>query len=147
MPNGRNHIGAVAINGVAYAVGGWHVYNTINGNVAEVDAYNPATNAWTPVASLPVPLGSIETSTFAADGKIVVVGGGTNGGYDGVYQNTVNAYDPATGLWTVAATLPEANEGMSAAYVNGQLIVAQGTVDNQGGWSQNQVWTTTAVTI
>ena len=143
LPTGRNHIGAVAINGTAYAVGGWHVYDTIHGNVAEVDAYDPVADAWTKVASLPVPLGSIETSTTTADGKIIVVGGGTNGGYDGLYQNTVLVYDPATNQWSTPVTLPEANEGMSVAYVGNELVVAQGTVDNQGGWSQNQVWTTT----
>ena len=147
LPNGRNHLGAVAINGVAYAVGGWHVYNTKGGNVAEVDAYNPVTDTWSAVAALPNTLSSIETSTMVVNGKIVVVGGGSNGGYDGIYQAAILAYDPAANAWSTAGTLPEANEGMSVADVNGQLIVADGTVDNQGGWSQDQVWSTTAITI
>ena len=142
MPNGRNHLGAVAINGVAYAIGGWHKYDVVHGCEAEVDAYDPATDTWRRVASLPVPLGSIETSTFAANGHAVVVGGNTNGGYDGIYQATVLSYDPAADRWTLAAVLPEANEGMSPGYVDGRLIVAGGTVDNRGGWSLDQTWVT-----
>ncbi len=147
MPNGRNHLGAVAINGVAYAVGGWHLYNTTRGAVAEVDAYDPVTNTWRAVASLPQAWSSIETSTTVADGKIVVVGGGANGGYDGTYQTAIASYDPVANSWANVGTLPEANEGLSAAYVNGQLIVADGTVDNLGGWAQDQVWSTTAITF
>ncbi len=140
LPDARNHLGSAVIDGVAYAVGGWHLYNTTHGNVADVDAYDPATNRWTAVASLPAPLGSVETSTLVADGQIVVVGGGTNGGYDGVYQTSVLAFNPVTNAWSQVATLPEANEGLSAAYIAGKLIVADGTVDNLGGWSQDQVW-------
>ena len=147
MPNARDHIGAVAINGIAYAVGGGHLYNQTQGNDAEVDAYDPATDTWTRVASLPVPNSSIETSTLVANGKIVVVGGQTNGGYDGIYQNTVLAYDPTTNRWSQVATLPEASQSASVAYVNGQLIVANGTVDNQGGWAQNQTWVNGGIVI
>ena len=147
MPNARNHLGAAVINGIAYAVGGAHLYNMTKGNDAEVDAYDPVANAWTKVASLPMPWSSNETSTIVADGKIVLVGGQTNGGYDGIYLSAVEAYDPAAGTWSQVGTLPEANEGQSTAYVNGQLIVADGTVDNLGGWSQDAVFVTSEVTI
>jgi N-acetylneuraminic acid mutarotase/regulation of enolase protein 1 (concanavalin A-like superfamily) len=147
MPNGRNHLGAAVINGIAYAVGGDHLYNTNGGNVAEVDAYNPVTNVWTKVASLPMPWSSNETTTMVVNNKIVIVGGQTNGGYDGIYLNAIEEYDPTANAWSQAGTLPEANEGESIAYVNGQLLVADGTVDNLGGWSQDQVWSTTAITL
>ena len=145
MPNGRNHIGSAVVNGIAYAVGGTHLYKEVTGNDAEVDAYNPVTNSWSPVAALPTTWGSLETTTMVVNNKIVIVGGQTNGGYDGVYLNNIEAYDPATNAWAAAGTLPEANEGEAAGYVNGQLIVVQGTVDNQGGWSQNQTWVTSQI--
>ncbi len=94
MPDGRNHLGAVAINGIAYAVGGAHLYNMTKGNDAEVDAYDPVANVWTKVASLPMAWSSNETTTMAVDGKIVIVGGQTNGGYDGIYLSQIEAYDP-----------------------------------------------------
>ncbi len=147
MPDGRNHLGSAVINGLAYAVGGSHLYNETKGNDAAVDAYNPVTNKWTAVASLPQPWGSNETTTLTVNGKIVLIGGQTNGGYDGIYLNAIEAYDPAKNAWAQVGTLPEANEGESAAYVDGRLIVAQGTVDNLGGWSQDQTWVTSAITL
>ena len=147
MPDARNHLGSSVINGIAYAVGGSHLYNETSGNDSQVDAYNPATNKWTQVASLPITWGSNETTTLTVNGKIVLVGGQTNGGYDGVYLNFVAEYNPATNSWSQIGTLPEANEGESATYVAGKLYVADGTVDNLGGWSQDQVWVTSAINI
>jgi N-acetylneuraminic acid mutarotase len=140
IPDARNHFGTAVINGIIYAVGGMHRYDEIHGNDAEVDAYNPSTNQWTKMASLPMPWGSNETTTLVANNKIILVGGQTNGGFDGNYLSTIEEYDPTTNQWTNAGNLPEANEGESAAYINGALIVAGGTVDNHGGWAQKQTW-------
>ena len=82
MPNGRHHLGAAALNGIAYAVGGNHPYGSTTGNGAEVDAYDPVANAWTRVAPLPVGWSNIETATMVVNGKIVIVGGRTHGGSD-----------------------------------------------------------------
>jgi N-acetylneuraminic acid mutarotase len=138
MPDPRNHIGYAAINGIAYAVGGEHLYNQTGGNDAAVDAYNPVTNTWSAVASLPIPWSGIHGTTIVVNGKIVIVGGQTNGGYDGIYLNNIEEYDPAANTWAGVGTLPEANQGQAVAYVDGTLIVSDGTVDNQGGWAQNQ---------
>ena len=140
MPDARNHMGYVQINNIAYAVGGQHLYKATTANDAEVDAYNPVTNIWTKVASLPMPWSSIQDTTITINGKIVILGGQTNGGYDGIYLNNIEEYDPTTNAWTSTGTIPEANEGESVAYINGTLIVADGTVDNQGGWAQEQTW-------
>jgi N-acetylneuraminic acid mutarotase len=140
MPNARNHIGYAAINGIAYAIGGMHLYNETGGNVSEVDAYNPVTNSWTKVASLPFAWGGLHATTMVVNNKIVIAGGQANGGYDGVYLNNIEEYDPVASTWSAVGTLPEANQGEAMAYANGELILADGTVDNQGGWAQDQVW-------
>jgi N-acetylneuraminic acid mutarotase len=140
MPNARNHIGYAAINGIAYAVGGEHLYNQVGGNTASVDAYNPVTNTWKAVASLPFPWSGTHGTTIVVNGKIVIVGGQTNGGYDGIYLNNIDEYDPASNSWSAVGTTPEANQGEADAYINGELIVADGTVDNLGGWGQDQTW-------
>jgi N-acetylneuraminic acid mutarotase/regulation of enolase protein 1 (concanavalin A-like superfamily) len=140
MPDARNHMGFVEINNIAYAIGGQHLYQAVTGNDAEVDAYDPATNTWTTMAPLPMPWSAIEDTTLVINNKIVILGGQTNGGFDGIYLNNIEQYDPTTNLWTSAGTLPEANEGEAAAYINGELIVADGTVDNLGGWAQQQTW-------
>jgi N-acetylneuraminic acid mutarotase/regulation of enolase protein 1 (concanavalin A-like superfamily) len=145
MPDARNHIGYVAINGLAYAVGGQHLYNEYGGNDSEVDAYNPITNQWTTVASLPMTWSSVHTTTMAVNGKIVILGGQTNGGYDGIYLNNIEEYDPVANQWSAIGTLPEANEGESDAYINGELIVVGGTVDDFGGIMQDQTWITAQI--
>jgi N-acetylneuraminic acid mutarotase/regulation of enolase protein 1 (concanavalin A-like superfamily) len=147
MPNARDHLGYVAIDGIAYAVGGQHLYKESTGNVAEVDAYDPVADQWTPVTSLPMKWSSIHTTTMAVNGKIVIVGGQTNGGYDGIYLNNIEEFDPNTGIWSAVGTTPEANEGESDAYIDNQLIVVGGTVDNFGGWEQNQTWITNQIDL
>jgi N-acetylneuraminic acid mutarotase len=140
MPDARNHIGYAAINGIAYAVGGEHLYNQTGGNDAAVDAYNPVTNVWTPVASLPFAWSGIHGTTIVVNNKIVIVGGQTNGGYDGIYLSQIEEFDPIANVWSNDGSTPEANQGESVAYINDELIVASGTVDNLGGWAQNQTW-------
>ena len=140
MPDAHNHLGYAQINGIAYAIGGMHLYKQTSGNDSEVDAYNPVTNTWTQVASLPFAWGGVHDTTLVVNNKIVVLGGQTNGGYDGVYLTNIEEYDPNANVWASVGTLPEANQGESVAYINNQLIVADGTVDNQGGWAQSQVW-------
>jgi N-acetylneuraminic acid mutarotase/uncharacterized GH25 family protein len=147
MPNARNHVGYAAINGIAYAIGGQHLYNETSGNAAEVDAYNPATNTWTQVAALPQTWSSFHVSTLVVNGKIVIAGGQTNGGYDGIYQNLIEEYDPTANQWSTVGTLPEANEGLATAYINGQFIAVGGTVDNLGGWATNQTWVDSALSF
>jgi N-acetylneuraminic acid mutarotase/regulation of enolase protein 1 (concanavalin A-like superfamily) len=138
MPNARNHIGYVAIDGIAYAVGGTHLYKETTGNDSEVDAYNPVSNTWSQVAALPMPWGGIHVSTLVVNGNLVVIGGQTNGGYDGIYLNDIEEYSPATNTWAAVGILPEANQGQAVAYIDDELVVVDGTVDNQGGWAQNQ---------
>jgi N-acetylneuraminic acid mutarotase len=140
MPDARNHLGYAEINGIAYAVGGQHLYAESTGNDSQVDAYNPATNSWTQVASLPQTWSSFHVSTIVINNKIVIVGGQTNGGYDGIYQNLIDEFNPATNRWSNVGTLPEANEGLAVAYINSELIAADGTVDNLGGWATDQTW-------
>jgi Protein of unknown function (DUF1349)/Kelch motif len=140
MPDGRNHIGYAAINGIAYAIGGEHLYNQTGGNDAVVDAYNPVTNVWTPVASLPFAWSGIHGTTIVVNNKIVIVGGQTNGGYDGIYLSQIEEFNPIANVWSNVGSTPEANQGESVAYINDELIVAGGTVDNRGGWAQDQTW-------
>jgi hypothetical protein len=50
-----------------------------------VEAYNPSTDTWTPVANMPTVRGQL-AATSGRDGRIYVIGGG-NGGF----LNTVEA--------------------------------------------------------
>ncbi len=92
------------------------------------------TNTWRKVTSLPMPWSSVHCDTIAVNGKIVIAGGQTNGGWGGIYLTKIDEYNPATNRWTQAGSLPEPNEGQSAAFIHNQYIVVNGTVDNLGGW-------------
>ena len=67
MPDARNHMGYAEINGIAYAIGGMHLYAQTTGNDSAVDAYNPVTNTWTAVASLPFDWGGIHDTTLVVE--------------------------------------------------------------------------------
>eukprot|EP00041_Stephanoeca_diplocostata_P029240 m.858224 g.858224 ORF g.858224 m.858224 type:complete len:163 (+) comp23521_c1_seq2:244-732(+) len=79
MRHPRNHIGAAAIGGKFYAIGGQllELEGCSNQDAAEV--YDPATDTWTDLPPLPQPLGHITPSTFAVDGAgIVIISGVTD---------------------------------------------------------------------
>ncbi|MDP9173916.1 MAG: carbohydrate-binding protein [Planctomycetota bacterium] len=102
MPNPRNHVGSVTLNGKIYVVGGQDRLNEVNGGLATVSVYDPATDIWTNVASLPQPVSHEINSTLVYQGKILVVGGETPGGAS---DPQVLQYDPATNLWSVRTDL------------------------------------------
>lgn len=87
----------------------------------EVYRYDPATDTWTQVASLPSVL---YEAVGASDGRY----GYVLGGWNGVNSfNTLYRYDPVTDSWSTLAPYP-AQYIISPAlgYVNGALYVTQG---------------------
>jgi N-acetylneuraminic acid mutarotase/serine/threonine protein kinase len=85
MPTARNALAAVTgPDGRIYAIGG-HVAGGIGGIINTVEAYNPSTNTWTPVANMPTVRGQLAATT-GRDGCIYVIGGGNVS-----FLNTVEA--------------------------------------------------------
>ncbi|WP_159085105.1 Kelch repeat-containing protein [Planctomonas deserti] len=101
LPNPRNHLGGAAIDGKIYAIGGQHNENENTGLQADVHRYDPATNVWTKVASLPQPRSHIATAV--RDGQLLVMGGTNTGN---IASRDVTAYDPASNVWSVLPALP-----------------------------------------
>jgi regulation of enolase protein 1 (concanavalin A-like superfamily) len=148
MPNPRNHLGYAAVNGIVYALGGLHVMNEETGQDAEVDAYDPVTDTWAQVASLPMPWSHFHTSTFVVNGKIGIVGGQTDGNDDGTYVPNIAEYDPTADAWQMLPPLPEARQATSAEWINGQLVVVGGATQGGGeGYPQQQVWINNQLTL
>ncbi len=104
MPTPRNHLGGAALNGKVYAVGGQSGQDAAAIYRDNVDAYDPATDTWAPVASLPQVRSHHNASTFELGGRIVAVGG--ESAYSGARLANVTAYDPATNLWTELTPVP-----------------------------------------
>jgi N-acetylneuraminic acid mutarotase len=134
LSNPRNHVSAASLNGKLYAIGGQYSQESSQIAQSTVECYDPATDTWTLVASLPGPRSHINESTFVMDGKIIVLGGEI--GYN-LPQNTVYSYDPTLNQWDLIGLLP-ANRSTSIAGVIGdhQIISATGN----SPYPTNNVW-------
>ena len=124
MPTGRSELAAAVANGRIYAIGGTDGQGNGQVTLGAVEAYDPATNAWTTRASMPTRRKAL-SAVVGADGVIYAIGG-RNGFGDVV--STVEAYDPSTNIWTPRASMP-APRSTAAAVVgpDGRIYVIGGT--------------------
>lgn len=123
LPNPRNHLGAVALNGLIYVIGGQHLGDEYGGNQDDVHVYDPATNTWTERAPLPSPIGHLSSSTVVLDGRILVFGGVTQGQRK---VATVLEFDPAQNRWSALTPLPAARQSPVVDVVGDRLVVSGG---------------------
>ena len=99
---------ATAPNGNIYAIAG---INASYDLTSEVDAYNPASNSWSQVASLPSAREGLAATT-GRDGTIYAIGGWVNN--FSTLSAEVDAYNPATNTWAQVASLPAPCAGHSS---------------------------------
>lgn len=138
MPLPRGHLSGAALNGYAYAIGGVIRHDPYQIDLADVHRYDPATDTWTAMASLPTPRSHTEPSTFVRNGRIVVVGGRSHPrGIETLRE--VTEYDPAMNQWRALAPLPEGRLAPIAAPIGDRVIVAAGGArdalpDNNVAW-------------
>lgn len=148
LPNARNHLGAAVVNGKIYAMGGEKDGSHNEGddpgdehyreNQDAVQMYDPVTDVWTDVASLPQPASHFHQSTTVWQGHIILVGG-EHAHNDAI--SDVLAYDPVTDTWEHLTSLPAERRALGAGIINGKIIVA-------GGWDNAQkatVWISSSV--
>jgi N-acetylneuraminic acid mutarotase len=121
MPNPRNHLGGIAVNGKVYAIGGQHDHEEGAGNQVETDVYDPATDTWTRVANLPTPRGHI--AVVEIGGRILVMG-------NGPATSEVTLYDPVANVWQKLPSLPARRASAVAGVLNGAVIVTTGHSGN-----------------
>ena len=126
LPNPRNHLGAIALGGRVYAVGGQHQGNELDGNQSSVERYDPATRQWTTLAPLPVPRGHVSSSLVVRDGKLLVFGGLTQKSRP---LADVLEFDPATMAWTALDPLPAPRQSPIAKLVGTTLVTTTGGHD------------------
>ena len=122
--------GACVVNGKIYAIGG-----TITGNgfgspgSATGEVYDPSTNTWSPIDSMPTPRESLSLS--AVNGKIYAIGGDSFFGGPGELS-TVEEYDPATDTWSPKTSMASARTGLSSNVVNGKIYAIGGLKHSTG---------------
>jgi len=134
LPNPRNHISGVAVDGKVYAVGGQWNEASLAINQSDVHRYDPSTNIWTRVASLPQAMSHNHSATFAHNGSIVIAGGETS---HNVSTAKVFAYAPSRNQWTPIGDLPAARRAGHAGIINGRLIFTGGSIV---GSQKTDVW-------
>jgi N-acetylneuraminic acid mutarotase len=120
MPQGLNHVGAAALNGKIYVVGGFTGSNHKQVNDGAFE-YDPAADTWRALPPLATPRGSVAVAAVA--GKLHALGGRRNEN-DVVTAHQV--YDPATGKWSEAAPLPKGRDHMAAVTVEGKIHLVGG---------------------
>lgn len=138
LPNPRNHFGYTVDGNKIYAIGGQHLLDETHGNQSEVDAYNPLTNTWRRVASLPIARSHTHTSTFVRNGKIIIIGGQANGDSRPRTITDVTEYDPRSNRWVALPALPDQRQAAVAKLINNQIIVTTGAA--RGTNPQDTTW-------
>ena len=124
LPEGRSHLGYVALGGKVYAVAGQHGNDDALETTASVHAYDPATDQWTARAAMPVAVSHISSSTFVQNGRIIVAGGETD---HNAATDRVTAYDPVTDAWTSMTNLPAARFSGVAAPIGDEIYFTGGS--------------------
>ncbi len=138
LPAPRGHLSTVALGGKLYAIGGNEGHDPAPIDVPRVDRYDPDTDTWDSVASLPFSLSHAEPSTLVHRGRIVVAGGRSLS--DGETNNDdIVSFDPVAGVWSHLGHLPARLLGGLVVARNDSLIVGFGAThgndpDNRRFW-------------
>ena len=152
FPDPRNHFQAIAFGGRIYVIGGQKRHNLPfplpDGDPGYAErktnyAYNPATNAWTQIADLPIPaewegISELERSSFTWNGKIVI-GGGVRDGSGPL--DAQFAYDVASNTWYRWPTLPAKRRSPILQLVNQRVIYGTGGSGDDGLTPDTAMWT------
>ena len=117
----NSEMSVAELDGQIYVLGGYP-YTRISTTVVQV--YDPVTDQWR--RSVPLPVALNHTMSVSVNGVLYVIGGQTDAGGDGPFVNTVYAFDPKLGSWSIRTPMPTARAGGGAAVVNGRIYVAGG---------------------
>jgi non-specific serine/threonine protein kinase len=117
LPTEREHLTAVAANGMVIAIGGRKIHQ-----IGAVEAYDPKTNAWKALPDLPTPRGG---SAAGLIGDVIHVAGGENLNDSTTYAQH-EALDLATMAWSKGPDLPTKRHGVASAVVDGRWYVIGG---------------------
>jgi N-acetylneuraminic acid mutarotase len=142
IPTPVSSYASAVLDGKIYIIGGRTATVKVKNATDLVQIFDPKTNRWTEGTPIPTGVssaGACSTSGVYAPKRIYVVGGlrGYSGGgtsYDATKTGTdVNqVYDPKTGSWSLAASLPDVCWGLSLVNVNDILFSVGGTNGTHG---------------
>jgi len=97
--------------------------------LASAALYDPATHRWTPTGSMGTPRWD-HTATLLADGRVLVVGGSNQVGFNPPSLATAELYDPVSGAWAPAASLAFPRFLHAAVRLSdGRVLIAGGSTN------------------
>ncbi len=121
---------AVASDGrYAYAAGG------LGGGTDQFARYDPQTDTWQVLPSLPTPVTGATLLFAPTTGKLYLFGGSSGN----MVGSSTQIYDPATASWSAGAALPAPRSVMSGGVWQGKLYLAAGA-DTLRFTPQVQLW-------
>lgn len=131
MPTARNHMGAGAVNGKVYVIGGrlTAAFSIVMpGQTDAVQEYDPATDSWATKA--PMPTARSGGALAVLNNRIYVAGGEVQ-----TYQyvaafRAFEAYDPATDTWEQLPKMPSPRHSFAMAAVANRIHVVSGDVQS-----------------
>jgi N-acetylneuraminic acid mutarotase len=137
MPIKRGAASAAAVGDRIYVIGGattqpWSKENflspaTPQRGLGTVQAYDPKTNTWKELASMPTPRN--HAAIGAVNGKIYMIGGRVGAAFIGLASDTslVEVYDPATDTWgTPGSRMPTTRSALAYGVYNNRIYIAGG---------------------
>ncbi|WP_339144455.1 Kelch repeat-containing protein, partial [Croceitalea sp. MTPC5] len=133
----RNHHSAETVNGIVYAIGGQIGHLNPREPVTTVEAYDSATDTWTPVADLPAVRSHFEPGTTVFDGRIIIVGGQEE---NGVFSDDVTQYDPSTNQWSNICTLHNPRQSAVAQAFGNRLFISGGGINGTSDLVPTTQW-------
>lgn len=117
IPTNREHLTAVAANGLVYAIGG-----RFGSNFEAVETYDPATDTWATAPPMPEARGGL---TAGLIGSVIHVTGGED--FDaGRTQGEHFALDLVSGAWYRLPDMPSRRHGLASAVLDGRWYVIGG---------------------
>jgi N-acetylneuraminic acid mutarotase len=134
MPTPRNHATAAAVNGKAYVIGGRvgaAFISAGSSNIDVVEEYDPRADAWGPSrAKMPSARSAMASGVY---GNRIYVSGGEGQDSQRMYTfRALEAYEPATNVWTVLPSMPVSRHGLAGAVVGSRLHMVSGDVQSAG---------------
>lgn len=115
-------LGAFALNGLGYCVGGQNSIEYIPSLYSKsVYSYNPATNAWTQKNDFPIEQAGVNEGVVA-QGKAYIVGDIIPNGI----SNEIYVYDEANDSWSLEANVPALTTGKYIAAIGDKIYIMGG---------------------
>ncbi|MGB7948946.1 MAG: kelch repeat-containing protein, partial [Candidatus Binatia bacterium] len=133
------HTATLLPNGKVLVTGGYNVRGNRTDPLSSAELYDPVTGTWSVTGSLAIAR-SNHTATLLPSGKVLIAGGEVSGVFPSLSLNSAELYDPATGVWSVTASLNVPRRGHTATLLPDRTVLIAGG-DNQGALGSAELYT------